>query len=392
MTDFILNPALERMGTESAFTLAARVAKAESQGVNVINLGLGQPDFQTPAHIVEAAIQALKDGRHGYTPPLGIVPLRKTVADYLTNRYQFSADHECVAIMPGGKPTMNFAITLFGQAGAEIMYPDPAFPIYRSMINYTGAKAVAVPMRAKNNFEIDITDIAERITTKTRLLIVNSPHNPTGSVMSEQTARKLEVLLQEYPDCTIMTDEIYSHFTFGNQEHFSLLNLESLRERMILLDGFSKSFAMTGWRLGFSLWPKALMPYIFQLAVNSYSCPNAPAQYAGIVALEGDKKPIYDMSEQFAKRAAFMHKRFNNMPNVTCVAPQGAFYIFPDFSNASKLDSNQLSDKFLFEYGVAGLSANGFGDECSGHIRFSCVADETDLVTAMDRIEKCLQE
>ena len=268
------NPALTRIGTESAFGLAGKISEAKSRGIEVLNLGLGQPDFPTMQHICDAAVKAIRDGHHGYTPPLGLMALRETVSDYLNDRYQITTKPAQIAIMPGGKPTMNMAISILGMAGVDIMYPDPAFPIYGSMVNYIGANPVPYPLKATNNFCLDVDDIAARITDKTRLLIINSPHNPTGSVVPMRAFRKIEKLLENYPNCFIMSDEIYSHFTFGDEPHFSMLQCESLADRLILLDGFSKSFAMTGWRLGFSVWPKQFIDNIYHLAVNSYSPHN----------------------------------------------------------------------------------------------------------------------
>jgi aspartate aminotransferase len=277
----------ERMGEENAFAVLARATALAAQGRDIINLGIGQPDFPTPPHIVDAAVKALRDGHHGYTPATGILPLREAVAADLHKRFKVEVAPDRVLIVPGGKVTMYMAILMFGEPGAEILYPDPGFPIYRSMIEYTGAVPVPVPIREENGFAFSADETLRLITPKTRLLIVNFPANPTGGVTPKAEVDKLVAGLEKYPDVAVMSDEIYDQMTYDGEAHVCLLSYPSLRERLILLNGWSKTYAMTGWRLGYSVWPQKLYDYARKLAVNSYSCVNAPTQFAGLAALTG---------------------------------------------------------------------------------------------------------
>ena len=288
-----LAESMSRLGTETAFEVLARAAQLEAQGRDIINLGIGQPDFKTPEHIVEAAIKALKDGHHGYTPAQGIVPLREAVARDLNKRHGVDIDPGTVVIMPGGKPTMFFSILMFGGPGTEIMYPDPGFPIYRSMIEYVGSKPVPIALREENGFAFSAEEVLAQITPATRLIIINTPGNPTGGAVPKAEIEKLAAGLEKHPDVALMSDEIYSQMLYDGREHESLLKYPSLKDRLILLDGWSKTYAMTGWRLGFSVWPKALVEPVVRLAVNCHSCVNAPTQFAGIAALDGPQDAVH---------------------------------------------------------------------------------------------------
>ncbi len=283
---------LERLGTETAFEVLARAAALERDGKEIINLGIGQPDFKTPEHIVEAAIKALRDGHHGYTPANGILELREAVAADLHKRHGVDVDPECVVVVPGGKVTMFFAILMFGEAGAEIMYPDPGFPIYKSVIEYSGAKAVPIRLREENEYAFSAEEVLAGITPKTRLIIINSPANPTGGATPKSEMDKLVEGLQAHPDVMVLSDEIYSQMLYGGRTHTSMLQYESMRERTIMLDGWSKTYAMTGWRLGFAVWPKSIAGTATRLAINCHSCVNAPTQFAGIAALEGPQDQV----------------------------------------------------------------------------------------------------
>ena len=291
---------MSRLGTETAFEVLARAAELQAQGMDVINLGIGQPDFKTPEHVVEAAIKALRDGHHGYTPAQGIPPLREAVANDLNQRHGVNVDPGNVVIMPGGKPTMFFAIMMFGGAGTEIMYPDPGFPIYRSMIEYTGANPVPITLREENGFAFSAEEVLAQITSKTRLIIINTPGNPTGGAVPREEIEKLVAGLEKHPDVALLSDEIYSQMLYDGREHVSLLRYPQLQDRLIVLDGWSKTYAMTGWRLGFSVWPQALVESVVRLAVNCHSCVNAPTQFAGIAALEGPR-----LVQQNLPRTAF---------------------------------------------------------------------------------------
>ena len=279
--------AFDRIGEENAFAVLARANALVAQGRDIINLGIGQPDFRTPDFIVEAAVKALRDGHHGYTPANGIPPLREAVAADLAKRFKVEVSPDSVMIMPGGKPTMFMSILMFGEPGAEIMYPDPGFPIYRSMIEYTGAKPVPVPIREENSFAFSAEETLKLITPRTRLLILNSPANPTGGVTPKAEVDKLVAGLEKWPDVALMSDEIYDHMVYDGETHVCLLSYPSIRDRLILLNGWSKTYAMTGWRLGYAVWPGKLYDYARKLAVNLHSCVNASAQYAGLAALEG---------------------------------------------------------------------------------------------------------
>src|SRR5882757_317879 len=277
----------DRIGEETALALLARATALAASGRDIINLGIGQPDFRTPDHIVEAAAKALRDGHHGYTPANGILPLREAVSADLHRRYGASVSPDEVMIMPGGKPTMFMSILMFGEPGVEIMYPDPGFPIYRSMIEFTGATPIPIPIREQNGFAFQAAETLSLITPRTRLIIVNSPANPTGGVTPKAEIDALVAGLERHPDVAVMSDEIYASMTYDGEAHVSLLTYPSIRERLILLDGASKSYAMTGWRLGWSVWPQRLYDLARKLAVNAHSCVNAATQWAGIAALDG---------------------------------------------------------------------------------------------------------
>ena len=294
--------AFDRIGEENAFAVLARATRLAAEGRDIINLGIGQPDFRTPDHIVEAAVKALRDGHHGYTPANGILPLREAVAADLHKRFGVTVSPDEVMIMPGGKPTMFMSILMFGEPGADILYPDPGFPIYRSMIEYTGARPIPVPVREENGFAFSADETLALITPQTRLLILNSPANPTGGVTPKAEVDKLVAGLARFPDVALMSDEIYDHMVYDGERHVCLLSYPSIRDRLILLNGWSKTYAMTGWRLGYAVWPGKLYDYARKLAVNLHSCVNAAAQYAGLAALTGPQDEAYRMVAEFDRR------------------------------------------------------------------------------------------
>src|SRR5271163_4491033 len=297
-----LVPAFSRIGEENAFAVLARAAELQRNGRDVINLGIGQPDFKTPPHIVEAAIKALRDGEHGYTPATGIASLREAVAVDLHRRFGVDVSPDLVLIAPGGKVTMFMAILMFGAPGVDILYPDPGFPIYRSMIEFTGARPVPIPMREENGFAFSAQESLSLMTPATRLIIVNSPANPTGGVTPTAEIDKLVAGLARFPDAAILSDEIYGQMTYDGLAHQTLLAYSEIRERLIVLDGWSKTYAMTGWRLGYSIWPAPLYDAARKLAVNSYSCVNAPTQFAGLAALTGPQEAVGKMVAEFDAR------------------------------------------------------------------------------------------
>src|SRR5580704_14766136 len=279
--------AFDRLGEENAFAVLARATALASQGRDIVNLGIGQPDFPTPPHIVEAAVKAVRDGHHGYTPATGILPLREAVAADLHRRFKVSVSPDEVLVVPGGKVTMFMSILMFGEPGVDILYPDPGFPIYRSMIEFTGAKPVPIPIREENGFAFSADETLALITPKTRLIIINSPANPTGGVTPKAQVDKFVAGMEKWPNVAIMSDEIYDQMTYDGEQHVCLLTYPSIRDRLILLNGWSKTYAMTGWRLGYAIWPGKLYDHARKLAVNLHSCVNASAQYAGLAALTG---------------------------------------------------------------------------------------------------------
>ena len=382
-------PGFDRIGEENAFAVLARATNLASQGHDVINLGIGQPDFKTPPHIVEAAIKALRDGQHGYTPATGILPLREAVARRTLTTTGIEISPENVAIVPGGKITMFAAILMFGEPGSEIIYPDPGFPIYRSMIEFTGAKPVPVPIREENGFAFSADETLSLITGRTRLLIVNSPANPTGGVTPRAEIEKLVAGLEKWPDVAIMSDEIYDVMTYDGEEHVSLLTFPEIRDRLILLNGWSKTWAMTGWRMGWSIWPDALYDKLRKLAVNAWSCVNAPSQFAGIAAIDGPQDAVAEMMTAFDRRRKLVVERMNALPGVSCATPKGAFYAFPNIK-ATGWQAKKLASALLEEAHVATIGGPDFGVLGEGYIRLSYANSEENIARAIDRIGEFL--
>ena len=379
------------LGTETAFEVLARAKALEAQGRSIINLGIGQPDFRTPDHIVEAGIKALHDGHHGYTPANGILPLREAVARDIHRRLKVEVSPANVLVVPGGKVTMFFAIVMFGEPGAEIIYPNPGFPIYESVIRFSGATPVPMPLKEDKGFAFDADEVLSLVTPRTRLLIVNSPANPTGGTVPREQFDRLVKGLERHPQVAIMSDEIYGQMLYDGREHVSLLSYPSIRDRLILLDGWSKTYAMTGWRLGYSVWPETLVAQAERLAINCHSCVNASAQYAGLAALDGPQDAVHDMVAAFAKRRKVIVRALNQLPGVTCVEPGGAFYAFPNVSGTG-LGSREFQDVMLNEAGVAALSGTAFGAHGEGYLRFSYANSVENIEEAMRRIGKLLTE
>ena len=371
--------------TEKAFSILAKVKKLQSEGKNIINLGIGQPDFPTPNNIVEAAIKALRDGHHGYTPSNGIIELREAVSKYIYENYNSKVSPENILITPGGKPVIFFATLIFGDQDAEIIYPDPGFPIYRSMIKYSGAKPVPLILKEKNNFEIDIDELSELINTKTRLIIINNPNNPTGSFMNKQKIENLVKMLNKFPDVAIMSDEIYSKIIFDNNLMPSLLRYESIRDRLIILEGWSKTFCMTGWRLGWSVWPTKFIDFANKLCVNDHSCPSSISQYAGIEALIGSQDEVKRIVKEFEKRRNFIFEKINKLKNIKCFKPGGAFYAFPNVSK-SNLTGEKFVEIALKEFGVALVPGTSFGDSAKNYVRISYANSLENIGKAIKRI------
>ncbi|MBV9637271.1 MAG: pyridoxal phosphate-dependent aminotransferase [Methylobacteriaceae bacterium] len=383
-------PAFARIGEENAFAVLARATELARQGRSIVNLGIGQPDFQTPAHIVEAAVKALRDGHHGYTPATGILPLREAVAADLHKRYGVDVSPDLVLIVPGGKVTMYMAILMFGEPGAEILYPDPGFPIYRSMIEYTGATPIPVPIREANGFAFSADETLALITPRTRLLILNSPANPTGGVTPKPEIDRLVAGIARHPDVAVMSDEIYGQMTYDGLAHQTLLAYPEVRDRLILLDGWSKTYAMTGWRLGFSVWPQGLYENARKLAVNCYSCVNAASQWAGIAALTGPQDAARAMVAEFDRRRRVVVEGLNKLSGVGAAVPKGAFYAFPNVSRTG-WKAKPLASALLEEAGVATIGGPDFGVHGEGYIRLSYANSTENIVEALRRIGEFLE-
>ncbi len=381
--------AMARLGTETAFEVLARAKALEAEGRDIINLGIGQPDFLTPDHIVEAGCKALMDGHHGYTPANGILALREAVAGDLACRRGVEVDPDRILIVPGGKLTMFFAILMFGEPGVEILYPNPGFPIYESVIRFTGATAVPIALHESNGFSFAAEEVVESIGPATRLIILNSPANPTGGTTPREAVDRLVAGLERFPQVAILSDEIYSRMLYDGREHVSLLGYPSLSDRLILLDGWSKTYAMTGWRLGYGVWPASLIEQATRLAINCHSCVNAAAQYAGIAAINGPQEPVAEMVAAFAERRRVIVGELNQIAGFRCIEPGGAFYAFPNIEGTG-LGAHELQTRLLNQAGVAVVAGTSFGAHGEGHLRFSYANSVENIREAMRRIRACL--
>ena len=384
-----LSEKMSRLGTETAFEVLARADALAREGRDVINLGIGQPDFRTPGHVVEAAVRALRDGHHGYTPAPGILELREAVAADLAARRAVEVDPGRIVVVPGGKVTMFFAIAMFGEPGAEILYPNPGFPIYESVIRWSGARAVPIPLPEERDFSFDARAVLEAITPRTRLLILNSPANPTGGALPRAEVDGLVEGLLAHPQVAVLSDEIYSRMTYDGREHVSLLDYPQIAERLVLLDGWSKTHAMTGWRMGYGVWPAALVESAIRLAVNCHSCVNAAVQYAGLAALDGPQEHVHEMVSAFDRRRKVIVGGLNRLPGVHCRNPGGAFYAFPNVCGTG-MDARTLQGRLLEEAGVAAVAGTSFGAHGEGYLRFSYANSVENIERALARIGEVL--
>ena len=378
---------IKKLSTESAFKVFQRSVELEKSGKKIIHLSLGQPDFATPSNIVEAAKKALDSGYHGYTPSNGLIQLRNAVSKDALRRYNVDVDPENILIVPGGKPIIFFSILIFGDKNSEIIYPDPGFPIYRSMIKYSGAKPVPLVLKEKNNFEINIEELSSKINKKTKLIIINNPHNPTGSFMNKSKIKNLVSTLEKFPHVAVLSDEIYSRIIFDENKMPSLLEYESLKNRLIILEGWSKTFCMTGWRLGWSVWPSELIDHANKLCVNDHSCPNSVSQYAGIEALNGSQEEVFKIVKEFEKRRNFVFNELNKLNNISCFKTGGAFYAFPNISK-SNLNGEKFAEIALNKHGVAIVPGTSFGDSAKNYIRISFANSLENISKAINRIAK----
>jgi len=379
-----------RIGEENAFSVLARAGELAAKGMDVINLGIGQPDFPTPDNIVEAGIKAMRDGHHGYTAATGIAPLREAVASDLHRRFNVEVSPDHVLIVPGGKVTMFTAILMFGEPGADILYPDPGFPIYRSMIEYTGARPIPIPIREENGFAFSAEETLALITPETRLIILNSPANPCGGVTPKAEVDKLVAGLAAHPQVAILSDEIYDQMLYDGEQHVSLLTYPEIRDRLILLNGWSKTYAMTGWRLGYSVWPETLYNNARKLAVNAWSCVNAPAQYAALEALTGPQDAVAMMLAEFDARRKLVVDLMNDLPGVSCITPKGAFYAFPNVKETG-WKAKDLASQLLEKTGVATIGGPDFGTLGEGYIRLSYANSQENIIRAVERMKGFLE-
>ena len=381
--------AAQNLGTETAFEVLAKANRLAAEGRSIINLGIGQPDFATPDNIVKAGERALAEGKHGYTPGAGIPELRDAVARDLKRRHDADVDPEAVLITPGAKPVMFFAALLMGEPGAEILYPNPGFPIYESVIRFSGATPVPIELHESDGFTFDPDQVLSQVNENTRLIILNSPANPTGGVYTQDQIERIVEGLEQWPNVVILSDEIYSRILYEGRQHVSLLDYPQLRDRLIVLDGWSKTYAMTGWRLGYGVFPPDLFPFAERLAINSYSCPNAATQYAAVEALDGPQEAVDIMTSAFDERRQVIVKELNDVPGVSCVDPGGAFYAFPNVSETG-INARTLQERLLDEAGLAVIAGTSFGHFGEGYLRFSYAASLEEIVEGVDRMRTLL--
>ncbi len=376
---------MTQLGTETAFEVLARAEALAREGRDIINLGIGQPDFKTPPHIVEAAVKALRDGHHGYTPSPGIPALREAVCRDLARYRGVDVSPERIVAVPGGKVTMFFAIMMLGEPGAEVLYPNPGFPIYESVIKFSGAAPVPIPLLEDRDFSFDAEAVLDSITPRTRLLILNSPANPTGGAIPRETIDTLVEGLEAHPRVVVLSDEIYSRITYDGHEHVSLLGYPQLEDRLILLDGWSKTYAMTGWRLGYAVWPQSLVEGATRLAINCHSCVNAATQHAGIAALDGPQESVDEMVAAFDERRHVIVEGLNAIEGISCRTPGGAFYAFPNIGGTA-MSARDLQSGLLEEAGVAAIAGTSFGAHGEGYLRFSYANSVDNIHRALERM------
>ena len=386
MTQLATRQAL--LGTETAFETLAKAKELERQGKSIVHLEIGEPDFDTPEHIRDAAKQALDDGFTHYGASAGQIELREAIAKHQTERQGYDVSADSVIVTPGGKPVMFFTIMALVEQGVEVIYPNPGFPIYESMINYMGGIAVPMQLNEESGYNADIDNLRSLITPRTKLIIINSPNNPCGSVIPESDLEKIAEMAGEN-DLVVLADEIYKDMYYGDQEHVSITQFPGMRERTVILDGFSKSYAMTGWRLGYGVFPDFLVEPVTRLMTNSVSCTSVFSQMAAIAALEGPQDSVAAMMEEFTKRRDLVVEGLNSLPGITCPIPKGAFYVFPNI-RATGMSSQEFANKALYEAGVALLAGTAFGAFGDGYIRISFANSQENLLEAIERLRKIL--
>jgi aspartate aminotransferase len=388
MAPFTLADRMSRLGTESAFEVLARARAMEAAGAQVIHLEIGEPDFPTAPHIVEAAVEALQAGQTHYVPAPGIPPLRESVTSFLERTGRLRTSPDRVIVTPGAKPIMFFTIMALCGPGDEVLYPDPSFPMYESITGLVGAVGVPIPLREGNGFRIDTDELARLVTDRSKLLIINSPHNPCGSALTRSDCEAIAEIAQRH-DLIVLSDEVYWAIRYGPEPHASVLDVDGMADRTILLDGWSKTFAMTGWRLGFGVFPPELVEPVTRLVINSVSCTSAFSQYAAIAALEGPWAPVEAMVAEFARRRDVIVAGLNEIPGMRCVEPQGAFYAFPSIAGTG-LAAAELQAQLLADAGVAALAGTAFGSYGEGFLRFSYANSVENIRAALDAITATL--
>ena len=386
ITQFELHLAgrMSRLGTETAFEVLGRARALEKQGKDIVHLEIGEPDFDTPANVIEAGVEALRHGWTHYGPAAGLPELRQTIADYVSRTRNVPVSSEEVVVVPGGKPIIFFAMLALVDEGDEVIYPNPGFPIYESMVNYSGGKPIPIPLREERDFSVDVRELASLINDRTRLIILNSPHNPTGGVLTKKDVLQIAEAIGDR-NIMVLSDEIYSRLQYEG-EHFSIMSVPGFKERTILLDGFSKTYAMTGWRLGYGVMRTDLALQIARLATNSTSCTASFTQMAGIEALRGDQSSVDKMSSEFRRRRDAFVAGLNKIRGFSCRLPKGAFYAFPNITQTG-WTSKKLADALLDQAGVACLSGTAFGEFGEGYLRFSVANSLENLTKALARIE-----
>ena len=376
---------MSRLGTETAFEVLARARQLEAEGREIVHLEIGEPDFDTPANVIEAAVDALHHGWTHYGPSPGLPQLRQAIAEEIARTRGVKVTPEEVVVVPGGKPIIFFLILALVEKEDEVIYPNPGFPIYESMVNFLGAKAVPIRLREEMDFGLDVDELKSLITDRTKLVILNSPHNPTGGILTERDVRDIAQAIGDR-DIMVLSDEIYSRLIFEGS-HFSILSLDGWRERTVLLDGFSKTYAMTGWRMGYGVMRADLATHVARLMTNSNSCTASFTQVAGIEALRGDQSSVDRMRAEFQRRRDVVVAGLNRIKGFSCRMPKGAFYTFPNVTGTG-WKSKKLADALLEEAGVAALSGTAFGDYGEGYLRFSVANSMENLEKALARVDE----
>ena len=374
------------LGTETAFEVLSRARNLEAQGKQIVHLEIGEPDFDTPSHIVDAGVQALKDGYTHYGPTPGLPQLREAISENSRKVRGLNTDPNSIVVTPGAKPIMFYVILALSEPGMEVIYPNPGFPIYESMIKFSGAKPVPMQLLEESGYHPDLNDLKSKVNDKTSLIILNSPENPCGSALSAEELNTIADIVKQHPNLYVMADEIYKDILYQG-EHSSIAAIEGMQDRTIILDGFSKSYAMTGWRLGYGIMPLELVPHIVKLAVNSVSCAASFSQIAAIAALEGSQEEVLGMAQEFSERKTLIVEGLRSIKGIRCPEPEGAFYVFPNISETG-LSSNDFEDRALNEAGVALLAGSAFGEFGEGYVRLSYANSKENIETAINNLDK----